>query len=206
MLPAQTVVDGQFVSRAPGILSIEEITVLSLYRARLSGRPHIAVHVAHFREKERSQVHPAGTVAVAGALPIEMHLTGAVGVGRNAQVGGVAQIGTELELVVAKDLCPVVNVLITLFLLDQRAVTAGNVEGFAKSRVGKPVAAVWNSIEKQTGQPVRGYVGRIQTGESQCRGCVCAVLVELRRMRIVTEVSKPEVGQERAAQRGGCSC
>ena len=67
-----------------------------------------------------------------------MHLAGAVGVGGNAQVGRVPQIGAEFELMVSDDLGPIVGVLVSLLLLEQFAVTAGNVESLAK--VAKPAA------------------------------------------------------------------
>ena len=107
------------------------------------------------------------------------------------------QVGAELELMVAEDLCPVVHVLVALFLLDQRAVTTCNVEGF--TQVPKPAAAARNSIEKQAGQPVRCYVRGIQTGKAQSGGRISAVLIELRRVRIVAKESKAEIRQERVA-------
>ena len=48
VLPAQAIVDGQFVSRAPGILAVEEVSILSFYCLRLGSRSHIPIHVAHF--------------------------------------------------------------------------------------------------------------------------------------------------------------
>jgi len=111
------------------------------------------------------QVNAANTV-ITGPLPIEVHLAGTVSVGGNAQVGRMPQISADLELMVPNDLGPVVGELITLLLLNQFAVAAGNVEGFAKARACKTAAAGLNSIKKQAGQPVRSWVGGVEAGET----------------------------------------
>ncbi len=193
VLPAQAVVDGQFMSRTPRILAVEEVTILGLHRVRLAGGSHIPVHLAHFREEERGQVHSADTEPIAGSVVFEVHLAGAVGVGWNAQVGGVPQVRAELELVIAQNLRPVVNELLALFLLDQGAIATGNVEGFAKVSHGP--------IEKEPRKSSRGDVGGVQARQPQsgCRGGGCRV--EFRGVRVVTEVSESEVRQQRVAQR-----
>src|ERR1700722_7357884 len=104
-LPAQAVVHGQLLSRAPGVLRVQEIPVLSLNRILFCGRANISVEGGCFPEQERRDVQTSNRSdygeGVGRAEVIKVENAGAVRVRRNSQVGRVPQIDTELELVVS---------------------------------------------------------------------------------------------------------
>ena len=114
--PAQAVVHGQLLGDAPGVLPIEEPAILCL--AGIVYGADVALEELHVAQQERGQT---GTAAVGSlrAGGIEVELPGAVLVAGDAQVVGAADVGAELEGVIALDLGPVVDELILIFILDR---------------------------------------------------------------------------------------
>src|ERR1700722_2919807 len=190
-LPTQTVVDGQLLSRAPGVLRVQEIPVLSLNRILFCGRANISVEGGCFPEQERSDVQTTGAV-VRGTLMVKVENAGAVRVRRNSQVGRVPQIDTELELVISFDLRPVVDELVALLFFNEGAIAAADIEAFSDAVRTGGVDADGLVKDKRRQTAGRG-IGSVPTGkpESSCRGHGWVVL---RGMRIVAKVSESEVG------------
>ena len=74
-----------------------------------------------------------------------MEVASAVSIARNAQILGIPDVCTELELMIAVDLRPVVNKLELLFVFDERAVATAYVETVAKAGNWSHIFKAWQS-------------------------------------------------------------
>ena len=65
---------------------------------------------------------------------LEGQFARAVGIAWHAQVVSESDISTELELMIALHLRPVIYKLVLVFILGERTITAGDIEAVAKGR------------------------------------------------------------------------
>ena len=137
-LPAQAVVDRQLPRRLPLILPVEEPAILPFLGIRDAA--DVALEDAHVAEQERRQRRAAAGRALR-ARRVELQLARAMPVARNAQVQRVADVGAELDGVVALELRPVVDELELPLVLAQRAVAARELQRVAEVELVARVAA-----------------------------------------------------------------
>src|ERR1700685_1826475 len=110
----------------------------------------------------------------------------------------MTQVSAKLELMVAQNLCPVVDKLETLLALEGGAVTAADAKTFANAIVAERVLAD-RLVEDHRRQAASAGVGRVQAGKAQgC--CRCGCRVKLRGMRIVAEIPETEIRQQAGAE------
>src|SRR5438270_12530499 len=137
---------------------------------------------------------------------VKMKLSGAVRVRWDTQVGGMSQVSAKFELVVAKNLRPVIRKLNALLFFNQRTVATTNIQAFAEAACTPALVARANrAIEEERRQPVGGRIALDVVGigwqSHTATGCRCVALVELRGMWIVAEPSKPDIGHKRRSDR-----
>ena len=187
VLPAQTVVQGELAVDTPLVLSEEEVAVLCFAGVERVG--DVALEAGDVAHQERSE---AGTTTrgTLRARSVEVELAGAVTVRRDSQIQSAAEIGTELNRVVTRDLRPVVDELELLFVLDERAVAAVDAEGVAEL---EQVVAV--AVDEESGH-TRGKVRvQVHTGDA---GVFCRRGANTVRLAkdVITDITKTEIGEQ----------
>src|SRR5204863_332725 len=120
---------GQLPCDTKRILAVEEPAVL-LFTGIVHGTD-VALEELYIAEHEGRQTGAAAAGALRSGC-IERELPGAMLVARDAQITSLANIGAELESVVALDLRPVVDELDLLLVLDQRTVARVDSESVAE--------------------------------------------------------------------------
>ncbi len=132
---------------------------------------------------------------------VEVQHASAVGIARHSQVAGAADVGAELEGVVAPQLRPVGDTLVLVFVFNEWAVAAANVETFSKIRERCGIG-VHLERRKARGEGCRqgSLVGDVEARNSQVahRSRTCEELLSL---GIVVHPPKAEVSQPSLTER-----
>ena len=189
---AQAVVEGQLRGGAPGVLDVVEVPPLALPRVR--ARADEALEEGHVAQEEGGEAEPA---AVRAARPVvaEAELARPVGVARDAQVVGAADVDAELHGVVAEHLREVRDDLPLLLVLGQRAVAAIDLEARSKLDVTRSAGVV--ASQEYRRQPGGEGVVEVQAGDPGVgRAASC---------RSRTAARPPCTGTSRSGSRGWSS-
>src|SRR5258706_208339 len=127
-LPTQSIVDGQLRRDSPSVLTVEEPPLLAFggtAGGRQVGIGDVPSERGHLSQQERPQVQAARTGA-RRCLGAEVVFARSIVVTGDTQVQCIANVGPELNLMIAPHLRPVVDELDLLFALGQRAIATGN--------------------------------------------------------------------------------
>ena len=189
--PPQSVVHGQPGRHLPGILAEEKPPVLGFARVERIG--NVAFEARDVADQERSQTGAAAARPLR-ARRVEVELARAVPVARHAQVEGAADIGSELERVVAADLGPVVDELILILVLNERAVAAVDTQGVTEL---EQAAAV--TVDEKCGQAGVEILVDVHARNAcllRWRGADAVGLAK----HLVAEPTEAEVREKRGAQ------
>src|SRR5438552_3343048 len=124
---------------------------------------------------------------------MKCELAGAVGVAGDAQIFGVPDISTDLELVVAPNLGPVVDELKLLFVFNQRTVATANVQSLAEMGNCLEVTRRIHEETRQTGR--ERIIGNVETRNAKAGGRVGSG-IKFVAFGMVFEVSETEVGEK----------
>src|SRR5204863_7066369 len=153
---------GQLPCDTKRILAVEEPAVL-LFTGVVHGTD-VALEELYIAEHEGRQARAAAAGALRSGC-IERKLPGAMLVARDAQITSLADVGAELESVVALDLRPVVDELDLFLVLDQRAIAP--VDSQSVAELEQVVAIVVD--EKRRHPSGKGCV-QIHAGNSRVLG------------------------------------
>src|ERR1700737_3313954 len=116
-------------------------------------------------------------------------------VARDAQVLGVTDVGTKLELVIALDLGPVAHELVLVFTLQKRAIARVLSQRVAEMEVARAGHA---DRESRHSRRVRGV--DVQPRDSRIFGG-CATQAARCYLHVITQVPEAEVGQKSRTKR-----
>src|ERR1041384_1216255 len=111
-------------------------------------------------------------------------------IARHPQIVSLANVGAELERVIALNLRPVVDELDLLFVLDQRAIASVDAESV--SELEQIVAVVVDEARRHASG--KGFV-QVQPRDSRVAGGRCIQAIR-HNVNLVTEKAKPEIRQK----------
>ena len=123
-LPAQAVGHRKFWRYAPGVLTIEEPTLLAFRGVQARADEPLKRGYVAQQECRKAITTDA---AICRVSRIDVQQTGTAGIARHAKVLGIANISAELQRMIALRSCPVIDELNLLFAFRQRAVAASDV-------------------------------------------------------------------------------
>ena len=198
-VPAQAVTYNQLWGDTPGVLAIEEPAFLPFSRSGVGA--DVAGEVGNVAQKESSQGHAAGRI---GSIAlVKGQLASAVAVTGNAQIQGIADVCTELNGVVADDAGPVVDELILVFALQQRAVAT--IDAQAKTDAAKGagtnnIASVFITRVAEAADKVTRLAGskigtQVKTGDANItRRCGANAVGD--HVDVILHVAEAEIGQQ----------
>src|SRR4029077_7483511 len=202
--PAQAQVQGELGSYAPGVLAVEEPSLLALGgvgRAWKIRGVDVACERGNLSQQERCKVQTA-IPAVRCSLGTEVVFSRAVVVAGDAQVHGVTDVATELNLVIAFQLGPIVDELELLFAFGERTIATCHTQAVSKAGNYAALAAVVLSatlaadrIWAEQKRPQAGRLGircvRVRNPEVAHRRAPSGLLG----LWVVFEPTEAEIGQ-----------
>src|SRR5262249_33090048 len=120
-IKAQAVVDRQLRPDAPGVLPVIKMSPLAL--ASVGVGADVTAKTGYITQQESRQAKSSTVHACASAI-VEGQFTRAMGVARHPQIIGAADVGAELERVIADEFRCIADKLQLVLVLIERAVAS----------------------------------------------------------------------------------